>query len=61
MKEDKKNGLYSLTDNTIVGAIVTALGPCISRTVLWHKRLGHVNEKGLSELAKQGLLGEDKI
>ena len=27
----------------------------------WHKRLGHVSERGLNELSKQGLLNGEKI
>lgn len=25
---------------------------------LWHKRLSHINDRGLQELQKQGLLGD---
>ena len=28
---------------------------------LWHLRLGHVSERALVELAKQGLVGKDKL
>nr|GEV72701.1 retrovirus-related Pol polyprotein from transposon TNT 1-94 [Tanacetum cinerariifolium] len=31
------------------------------RTNLWHRRLGHMSEQGLSVLSKQGLLGGDVI
>ncbi|RVW63580.1 Retrovirus-related Pol polyprotein from transposon TNT 1-94 [Vitis vinifera] len=31
------------------------------RAKLWHLRLGHVSERGLNELSKQGLLGNDKL
>ena len=33
----------------------------ISRTELWHRRLGHVSERGLQELGKQKLLCGDKV
>jgi len=33
----------------------------MSRTKLWHRRLGHVSEKGLVERCKQGLLCGDKV
>ena len=29
--------------------------------MLWHKYLGHVSERGLTELMKQGLLGDEKF
>ena len=31
-----------------------------NRTDLWHKRLGHVSEKGLDELYKRRLIGKEK-
>ena len=33
----------------------------VSKTELWHKRLGHVNERGLVELSKENLLCGDKV
>lgn len=29
--------------------------------MLWHMRLGHISERDLNELSKQGVLGVDKI
>ena len=31
------------------------------KTKLWHIRLAHISERGLKELEKQGLFGEDHI
>lgn len=33
----------------------------MSKTKLWHTRLGHVSERGLVELGKQNLLGGKKV
>ena len=32
-----------------------------NRIDLWHKKVGHVSEKGLNELYKRGLLGKEKL
>ncbi|XP_073153484.1 uncharacterized protein [Henckelia pumila] len=60
MKAVKKNLLYVLQGDTIIGS-TTSIQEQQDRTKLWHLRLGHVSEKGLHELSKQGLLGGDKI
>ena len=33
----------------------------LNKTMLWHMRLGHMSERGLVELSKQGVLGVYKI
>ena len=33
----------------------------MNNSMLWNRRLGHVSEKGLLELSKQGLLGKEKL
>ncbi|KAG9446276.1 hypothetical protein H6P81_012404 [Aristolochia fimbriata] len=52
MKGEKKMGnLYHLIGNTIIGG--TAVTSCDGEddaTVLWHRRLGHMSERGLQEL-----------
>ncbi|XP_073130764.1 uncharacterized protein [Henckelia pumila] len=55
-----RNLLYVLQGDTIIGS-TTSIQEQHDRTKLWHLRLGHVSEKGLHELSKQGLLGGDKI
>lgn len=61
MKSCKKKGLYSIQGKTIVGIATRASGNGLNRIVLWHQRLGHLSEKGLNELGKQGLLCGHKV
>ncbi|KAL5544596.1 hypothetical protein UlMin_008380 [Ulmus minor] len=62
MKGVKDKSLYLLQGSTVIGmaATVTELGKN-SSVSLWHKRLGHVSERGLHELEKQGLFGSEKL
>ena len=49
--------LYALHGKTLVGEVAVIIDlECLS-TNLWHRRLGHLSEKGLYKLSKQGLLG----
>ncbi|CAJ2674023.1 unnamed protein product [Trifolium pratense] len=60
-KGSKMNGLYILEGSTVISnALVTSVENA-DITKLWHLRLGHVSERGLVELAKQGLLGKEKL
>lgn len=59
MKGTRKGNLYFLNGSTITGrvAISTSLEDDTSDpSRLWHMRLGHVGEKALQGLVKQGLL-----
>ncbi|KAG9444833.1 hypothetical protein H6P81_016173 [Aristolochia fimbriata] len=58
MKGEKKVGnLYHLIGNTIIGgAAVTSCDDEDDATVLWHKRLGHMSERGLQKLHNRKLL-----
>ena len=59
MKGVKKNGIYSLLGSTIIGTSSSlAVEQKLNKTVLWHRRLGHVSQKGVTELVKQRLLGD---
>lgn len=52
LKRVRDNGIYLLQRKAIDAssdAMVTTLD---SMTNLWHRRLGHIIEKGLSELVK---------
>ncbi|KAH9750945.1 Integrase catalytic domain-containing protein [Citrus sinensis] len=60
MKGIKQNGMYVMDGHTIVGeASVTDSGGNIS--MMWHLRMGHMSERGLRELQKQGVFGNDQI
>jgi len=61
VKRYKMIGLYILDDSMVIGnASMTSVTPH-NNSELWHLRLGHVSERGLVELAKQVLLGKDKL
>lgn len=49
------NGLYLLIDNTISGTANAVLSK--QETTLWHKRLGHIGNRGLKELSKKEVFG----
>lgn len=53
--------LYVLEGKTITSELTVTLSASIDRTKLWHLRLGQMSQRGLTELFKQGLLGDDKI
>ena len=58
MKGSKVNHLYHLQGSTVMGP---SIGTCNSvsdkdRTKLWHMRLGHMSERGMTVLSKRGLL-----
>jgi len=57
------NGFYMLQGNTIVGfaAISSSSDSDSDNTYLWHMRLGHMSEAGMSILSKRGLLNGQKI
>ena len=61
MRGIKKNGLYSLEAEVVIGSMANITARTLSKTELWHMRLGHVSERGLIELEKQELLCGDKI
>jgi len=52
MRGIMENGLYSVDGEVVIGSAATATGRVLSKTELWHMRLGHVSEKRLIELAK---------
>lgn len=51
MKEYRRNGVYPVDGCTVVGLVSAAKGN-LNKSELWHKRLEHVSERGLQELAK---------
>ena len=58
MKGKKENTLYILQGSTVIGdaAVSMSEDPDLDTTHLWHMRLGHISERGLHVLSKQGLL-----
>lgn len=61
MKGLRKNGLYILQAKTVIGQDSSVQDKATARTWLWHRRLGHISDRGLQELEKQGLLGSEKL
>lgn len=58
MKGKKGSSLYELIGSMVEGS-TSAVSSSMSEfdnTKLWHMRLGHMSERGLSELSKRGLL-----
>jgi hypothetical protein len=62
MKGNKVGNLYHLASETMTGEapFSTLTDSDATSTHLWHMRLGHMNERGLEELSKRGLLGGAK-
>jgi hypothetical protein len=48
--------LYVLRGSTLSGIVVVVSYDDSSKTNLWHKRLGHMTELGMAELAKRELI-----
>ncbi|WVZ11959.1 hypothetical protein V8G54_016489 [Vigna mungo] len=59
-KGRRRNDLYILEGSTVIGHVSVASGT-ENTARLWHLRMGHISEKGLEELEKQGLLLGDKL
>lgn len=55
MKDTRSNGLYVLSGVTFAGTVAN-MKHHQSYTELWHRRLGHISDKGLQKLNKQGLI-----
>ena len=54
------NNIYKLLGNTILGGVAAIAESEVDDTLLWHMRLGHMNEHGIRELHKRNLLAEIK-
>lgn len=57
----KNKGFYNLKVDVVSSSANFASMKHVSKTELWHMRLGHVSERGLVELGKQNILGGDKV
>ena len=60
-KGSKIHGLYILEGSPVIAHASFNSVDTLDITKLWHLRLGHVSERGLVELAKQGLLRNEKL
>lgn len=56
-----KNGLYLLVGRTVMGEVSFIQDQNLDKVKMWHLRLGHIGQKGLDELEKQGLLEMDNL
>ena len=61
MKDQKRNGLYILEGHTSKVLVRSVLRTETNKKILWRKRLGHLSDRGLKGLHKQGLLCGDNI
>ena len=59
MKGVRRNRLYVLIGSSYTPGIMASVSK--DKTKLCHMRLGHMSEKGLKELKKQGVIGFDQI
>ena len=51
-KVDKINGLYILQGEILNDSENVVISTVLENTKLWHLRLGHINQRGLQEIAK---------
>ena len=63
MKGKLQHEIYVMLDHSFQGTVSVShsLEQHVDNTELWHRRLGHMSERGLAVLSKQGLLGEAVI
>lgn len=61
LKGNRKNGVYILDGEVIIGESSFFGDIKSNNTRLWHLRLGHISENRLKELERQSVLGKDKI
>ena len=61
MKDSRKNRVFILDGDVVSGEDTMSVVDTIDKIKIWHLRLGHIGERGLKELEKQGVLGNDKL
>ena len=60
-KGSRKNKVFILDGDVVNGEVEVSSINGIEKTKLWYLRLGHIGERGLKELEKQGVLEGDKV
>lgn len=61
LKGTKLGTLYYFLGTVRTGSALVAYTGSDDMTKLWHKRLGHMSERGMQTLSKLGLLGGHKV
>ncbi|XP_047320437.1 uncharacterized protein LOC124924441 [Impatiens glandulifera] len=62
MRGVREKSIYIFQGNNLVGDMMAVAEPRdVSPTSLWHKRLGHVSERGLKRLNKRVYFGKKKL
>ena len=62
LKANRIGSLYFLQGTVVTGSVVVSSSMVENdATKLWHMRLGHMSEKGMHLLSKQGYLGKHVI
>ncbi|KAH9687889.1 Integrase catalytic domain-containing protein [Citrus sinensis] len=61
MKGSRKNGVFILDGDVVNGEARMSVADTIDKIKIWHLRLGHIGERGLKELEKQGVFGNEKF
>ncbi|KAH9703677.1 hypothetical protein KPL70_011177 [Citrus sinensis] len=61
MKGSRKNGVFILDGDVVNGKARMSVADTIDKIKIWHLRLGHIGERGLKELEKQGVLVNEKL
>lgn len=49
----RRNGIYTLFGKTVIRDSTVVSNSEENKAKLWHKKLGHISERGLQELSKQ--------
>ena len=59
IKGQKREGLYHLIGETLTGCAATVKESLEDQNaILWHKRLGHISDKGLQVMKEQKFFGK---
>ena len=53
--------MYVLQGTAITGDVSVSTSQNLNKILMWHMKLGHMSEKGMKILERQGVLGDDKL